>query len=70
MEVKNNTIVFMNATKTHTVDIEYNGAPIQMDDGDWHFIVVSWKQNGNTLILVDNIQISDDNSVTITLPKV
>ncbi|XP_056017716.1 sushi, von Willebrand factor type A, EGF and pentraxin domain-containing protein 1-like isoform X1 [Ostrea edulis] len=69
MEVKNNTIVFMNATKTHTVDIEYNGAPIQMDDGGWHFIVVSWKQNGNTLILVDNIHISDDNSLTITLPK-
>jgi hypothetical protein len=70
MEIKNNTIMFMNATKTHSVNTEESVARVEMDDGNWHFIVVSWKQNGNTLILVDSIQISDENSVTLTLPKV
>ncbi|XP_062579451.1 sushi, von Willebrand factor type A, EGF and pentraxin domain-containing protein 1-like, partial [Saccostrea cucullata] len=69
IQVKNNTIIFTNATNIHTVNTVAFGYPIRLDDGAWHFIVVSWKQNGETLVHVDNILISNDNSVSGSLPN-
>ena len=69
MLIKNSSITIINDTKSYVIDFKFLGVPIKMDDDNWHFVVGSWKQSGETLVTVDSLKIFGGHSVTGIIPK-
>ncbi|XP_062613367.1 uncharacterized protein LOC134275144, partial [Saccostrea cucullata] len=72
IEIKNNSITFMNGTSSHSVKFEYYGSLERIDDGTkWNFIAVSWRRDGKTTVYVKaGLLVFDSSSVAFKLPKV